>query len=128
MVRQGLPQRDRSALVEKYAHSGGSQCTPRGVLQDRANLLQRYAREPLHKLGHQRTVFKIFKQRCHGHAGTTEYPSAADAFRVALDRWTGGPVNHGEMLPPPDEDGRTTGFNARRSRRVAVGCADLRMP
>ena len=75
------------------------------MLQDRANLLQRHAGEPLHKLGHERTVFKIFKQRCHGHAGTTEYPGAADALRVTLYRWTGGPVNHGGMVPPRDQDG-----------------------
>lgn len=102
VVRQRLPQRDRGALVEKYAHLSGSQCTPRGVLQDRANLLDRHSRKPLYKLGHQRTVFKIFKQRCHGHAGATEYPGAADAFRVALHRWTGGPVNHGGMVPLRD--------------------------
>ena len=88
-----------------YAHLGGSQCTPCGVLQDRANLLKRHAREPLYKLGHQRTVFKILKQRRHRHAGTTEYPGAADALRVALHRCAGGPVNHGGMVPPRDEDG-----------------------
>ena len=98
-----MTQRDRDTLVEKYAHLRGSQRAPCGVLQDRANLLQCHAREPLHKLGHQRTVFKIFKQRCHRHASTTEYPSAADAFRVALDRWARGPVNHAEMVPPSDD-------------------------
>ncbi len=39
VVRQRLPRRDRCALVEKYAHLGGSQCATRGVLQDCANLL-----------------------------------------------------------------------------------------
>lgn len=86
VVRQRLPQWDGRALVEKYAHLSRSQCTPRSVLQDRTNLLERHARKPLYKLGHQRTVFKIFKQRCHRHAGTTEYPGAADALRVALHR------------------------------------------
>src|SRR5450432_1001903 len=98
VMRQRLMQRDRGALVEKYAHLSWSQCAPRDVLQDRANLLQRHARELLHKLRHQRSVFKIFKQRCLRHTGITEYPSAADAFRVALDRCTRGPVNHDEMV------------------------------
>jgi len=86
VMRQRLTQRDRGSLVEKYAHLSGGQCAPCGVLQNRANLLQRHAREPLHKLGHQCTVFKIFKQRCHRHAGATENPCAADPIRVALDR------------------------------------------
>ena len=44
-------------------------------------------------------------QRGHRHAGITEYPRTAYAFRVALHRWTRGPVNHVEMVPPRDKNG-----------------------
>jgi len=60
------------------------------MLQDRGTLLQRHAREPLHKLGRQRTVFKIFKQRCHGHGyhGNTHAPLRVLGRAPPLDKRT----------------------------------------
>ena len=87
-------------MVEKDAHLGRGQRTPRGVLQDGANLLERYAGEPLHELCDESSVLKILEQGCHRHARTAEQPSSADTVRVALNRWARGPVHHGEMVPP----------------------------
>ena len=50
MLRQGFPQRDRSALVKQYTHLGRSQGASRSVFQNGANLFKGDARKPLNKL------------------------------------------------------------------------------
>lgn len=85
MLGQRLTQRNRSALVKKDAHLGWSQCTPRSVLQNGANLFQRYPREPFHELCDESAVLKILEHGRHRHAGAAKHPSSADTFRVALN-------------------------------------------
>lgn len=80
-----LAKWDRGALIEKYAHLDRGQCTARRMLQNRPNLRQRHAGEPLDELGRVRAVFEILEQRCDGHAGTAKNPVTAVALRVALD-------------------------------------------
>jgi hypothetical protein len=50
MHRQRVAQRDRCALIKKYAHSSGYHCTPCRVFEDFSGLLYAYARKPLYKL------------------------------------------------------------------------------
>jgi len=100
MLRERRAQRNRNALVEQNTHLCRGQCTARGVLQDGANLLQRDAGKPLHKLRYQSAVFEILKQRRDWHASAAEHPSSADPFGVVLNGGTSGPVDHGGMLSP----------------------------
>ena len=96
MLRQGIAQRDRGALVEQYAHLGRSQRTSCCVLQDRARLPEGDAWKPLDELRHQRPVLEVLEQRRHRYARTPEHPGSANAIRVPLDRRTSRPVDHGE--------------------------------
>ena len=91
---EGLPQRDRSALVKQYSHLSRGQGASRGMFQNGANLVERDTRKPLHELRDQRTVFKVLEQRCDRHAGSTEYPGSAHPLRIPLNRGAGRPVNH----------------------------------
>lgn len=50
MHRQRVAQRDRCALIKKYAHSSGYHCTPCRVFEDFSGLLYAYVRKPLYKL------------------------------------------------------------------------------
>ena len=74
MLRQGLAQRYRGALVEKDAHSGRSQGAPCCVFEHRAYLVEGDPGEQLDKLGHRDTILEIFEQRRDGHAGAAEQP------------------------------------------------------
>ncbi len=65
---QALPQRDGRSLIEQDAHSGRCQCAAGSVLQYGTHLVQGHAREPFNELINRAAVFKIFKQRGHGHA------------------------------------------------------------
>ncbi len=67
---------------------------PRRMLQHGANLLQRDAREPLDELRHECAVFEVLEQRRHGYPRTAKHPNTAHALRVALDGWTGRPIDH----------------------------------
>lgn len=95
MLLQGIPQRDRSTLVEQNAHLGRSQGAPLCVLQDSAHLLESHAGEPFDELRRQRTIFEILEQCCEGHTRTSEDPRSTDALRIALDCGAGGPIDHG---------------------------------
>src|SRR5689334_9944793 len=64
------------------------------MLQNRANLLKRNARKPIHELRDQSAVFEVFEQGCDRHASSAEDPSSAHAFRIPLDRGTRGPIDH----------------------------------
>ena len=50
VLRQELPQRDRSTLVKQYAHLGRGQSATCRVFQHRADLFQGDARKPLNEL------------------------------------------------------------------------------
>lgn len=50
VLLQGVAQRDRSSLIEEYAHLGWSQRAPCSVFQDGTNLLEGDAGEPLDEL------------------------------------------------------------------------------
>src|SRR6266545_1485767 len=119
VLRQRLAQGRRGTLVEQNAHSGGSQRAPYSVLQNGTDLFNGHAGKPLHELRRRSAVFKVLKERGHGHASTAENPGAADPFRVPLDRRAGGPINHGRnrstaspgrlMCRAPDSDPRVRG-------------------
>lgn len=96
MLRQGIAQRDRRPLVEQDAHLGRSQRTACCVLQDSTRLPEGDAWKPLDELRDQGAVLEVLEQRRHGYAGTPEHPGSADAIRIALDRRTSRPVDHGE--------------------------------
>ena len=85
MLRQEPPQRDRSTLVEQYAHSGNSQGAPRRVLQHGANLLDCDAGKPLNELRDERAVLEVLEERRHRYARATKEPVAAVAFGVVFD-------------------------------------------
>jgi hypothetical protein len=64
------------------------------MLENRANLLKRNTRKPLHELRDQSAVFEVLEQGCDRHAGSAEEPSSAHAFGIPLDGGTRGPIDH----------------------------------
>lgn len=80
---QRLPAFD---VVEQDAHSGRCKRASRSMLEHRANLLERNAGKPLHELGSQSAIFKIFEQCGNRHAGACEHPGTTYALWMALNR------------------------------------------
>ncbi len=76
--------------------SSSAFCSACCVFEDRANLVERDARKQREKPAHRNAILEIFKQGRYGHARASKQPSAADASRIALDRITGGPIDHGK--------------------------------
>jgi len=89
MLRKRITQRGGGALVEQYAHLGGSQRAPLRVLQDGAHLFERDPWKPLNELGRQGAVFEVLEQCCHRHSSTPEHPRSANPIRVPLDGGAG---------------------------------------
>ena len=95
MLAQRLPQGNGRALVKQYAHySSGSQRASRRVFEHGANLFQRDAGKPLHKLANLRAVLKVLKQRGNGHTRTAKYPSSADPLGLPFNSGATRPINH----------------------------------
>lgn len=94
VARQGVPQRNRSALIEQDAHSGRSQRAAGSVLQDGPNLFERDTVKPLDELRRGGAVLQILEHCSHRDAGAAKHPSSTDALRIPLDRGAGGPVDH----------------------------------
>lgn len=81
-------------MVEQDSHLRGGKSAAGGVFKYGAGLLKRDAREQLDELPDRYSVFEVLEQGSDWHACTAEYPSPADAFDVALDGGTAGPVKH----------------------------------
>ena len=77
VLREKFAQRDRRALIEKYAHSGRSERTARRVLEDGAGLLEGDTGEPFDELSQWDAIFEIFKQGGDGYTRTAKHPGAA---------------------------------------------------
>ena len=81
-------------MVEEYAHLRRGKGAARRMLQHGASLLYGDSREPLDELGYEGTIFEVLEERGNRHPGTTEHPRTIHAFRVALNSWAGGPIDH----------------------------------
>ena len=64
------------------------------MFEDRANLLERDAGEQGDEFPYRNTTLEVFEQGRYGHARAPKKPGAADASGIALDRITGGPIDH----------------------------------
>jgi hypothetical protein len=115
VLRQGVTQRLGRPLIEQYAHLCGGERTACGMIEHRANLLQRDPGKPIDKLRHQRAVFKILKEGGHGHARAAKHPRAADAFWVPLDGRARRPIDH-------EENGTTAGAETANQRQHKIIC------
>ncbi len=56
------------------------------MLENGTRLLERYPGRQLDELVDGDTIFEVLEQGCDGHTCPAEHPSAADTFRIVLDR------------------------------------------
>lgn len=101
MPGEMLPERERCALVEQDPHparnSGGlnaSSC----VLEHGVNLLASDAGKPFQELINCSAAFEILEQCAHRDSRATKNPCSTELLRVALDGFTGSPIQHGDTL------------------------------
>lgn len=55
------------------------------MFENRANLFQRHAGEPLYEFRHLRAVLQILKQRSNGYARAAEHPGSAGTLWIPFD-------------------------------------------
>ena len=95
MAQQGLPQRNRGSLVEKYAHLCSQQSRPGRVFEDVTSLGQGNAGKPLKEVMNGGVFFQVLKERGDRHPCATENPSTTHTILIAFNIGTGRPINHG---------------------------------
>ena len=111
MLREEFAQRDRRALIKKYAHSSGSEGAACRVLENGADLIERNTWEQLDELCRRNPIFEILEESGNGYASTTKNPSAAYAIRIPFNSRASRPVDHATMLALPREDGQQDQVN-----------------
>lgn len=68
------------------------------MLQHDGYLFECDSRKPLDELRGSGSAFEIFEECRNRDARPTKQPCAAVPLGISFDNFTGGPVDHGEML------------------------------
>ena len=89
MCVEEIPKWDRCSLIEEDPQSGnlGRAKAFDCMFKDSPYLLVGYAGKPLQELGSLRPIFKVLEQSGNRHPCASEYPPAAHAPRISLNRF-----------------------------------------
>ena len=86
---QGVAQRRRCSVIEENPQLCHGKRTASGVLQHRACLIQRHAREPVKELMDGGVILQVLKKGRDGYAGAFEDPGTTHPRGIALDSGAG---------------------------------------